>query len=149
MNLRAVEMADVEALARLHAATFERGWPAQEMASLLASPGVFGLVCEAADGPCGMILCRAAAGEAEILTIGVAPSTRRGGVGLALVQAAAGLAETLGAQSVFLEVAADNPAALALYRRAGFEAVGVRARYYARTHGPAVDAQVMRRTLNS
>ena len=46
-------------------------------------------------------------------------------------------------------MAADNAAAIALYRSAGFEPVGRRAAYYARPDGPAVDALVLRRTLNS
>jgi len=43
----------------------------------------------------------------------------------------------------------DNPGALALYEAAGFAPSGRRPGYYARTDGPAVDAVVMRRELNS
>jgi ribosomal-protein-alanine N-acetyltransferase len=48
-----------------------------------------------------------------------------------------------------LEVAADNAPALALYQRAGFETVGRRRGYYARIEGPAQDAVLMRRALNT
>ena len=50
---------------------------------------------------------------------------------------------------MFLEVAEDNPGAIALYERTGFTAVGRRASYYGRPGAQAVDAVVMRRTLNS
>ena len=43
----------------------------------------------------------------------------------ALLEAAAGLAQSTGAQAFFLEVAADNGPALALYESAGFERVVV------------------------
>ena len=47
------------------------------------------------------------------------------------------------------EVAGDNPGAIALYAGAGFERVGRRVGYYARTGAPSVAAIVMRRALNS
>jgi len=62
----------------------------------------------------------------------------------ALAAAAAG-----GAKAVFLEVAADNAAALALYQEAGFETVGVRRGYYPRPGGGAADALNLRLALNS
>ena len=54
-------------------------------------------------------------------------------------------AQRSGAEAMFLEVAADNAAALALYRGAGFTQAGLRRGYYA----PAgTDAFVLRRDLN-
>jgi ribosomal-protein-alanine N-acetyltransferase len=65
-----------------------------------------------------------------------------------LLEHAAATAAARGATSLFLEVAADNAAALHLYQAAGFHAVGRRAGYYARNAGPAVDALVLKRSLN-
>ena len=48
------------------------------------------------------------------------------------------------AQSAFLEVAADNLPALALYETFGFETLATRREYYARSEAPAVDALVLR-----
>ena len=89
-------------------------------------PGVFALSSQD-----GFVLARAAGGEAEILTLAVAPAARGQGLGRALLQAAAAHAATLGAQSMFLEVGADNPAALALYAGLGFVRAGQRKAYYA------------------
>ena len=50
---------------------------------------------------------------------------------------------------LWLEVAHDNDAALALYLRAGFETAGRRPGYYARGQGEYADALVMRRLLNT
>lgn len=141
MNMRTAGPEDVPALAALHALAFDHPWGASELAELLASPGAFAVLAEGK----GFILCRAVAGEAEILTLAVDPTVRRCGTGRALVEAAAGLATLVPAEALFLEVAADNAAALALYRAAGFEQVGLRRRYYA----SGADALVMRRALNS
>ena len=141
MSLRAAPAEDATTLSRLHAAAFDRPWKAGEIAALMATPGVFALTLDQQ----GFILCRSIAGEAEILTLAVDPAARRNGVGRALVEAAAGLAGQGGAGTLFLEVAGDNAAALALYAAAGFEAIGLRKGYYA----TGADAVVMRRTLNT
>jgi ribosomal-protein-alanine N-acetyltransferase len=141
MSLRAAPPEDAASLAALHAAAFDKPWRAGEIAALMATPGVFALTSDLQ----GFILCRSIAGEAEILTVAVDPAARRGGVGRALVEAAAGLAAQDGAESLFLEVAHDNTAALALYASAGFERVGLRRGYYA----SGADAVVMRRALNT
>lgn len=125
------------------------------MAALLAVAGTFALVAEwtpeiaresaAPDrAPVGLVLFRVAADEAEILTLGVIPEVRRAGVGRALLEAALENARTLGAAALFLEVAADNAAAIALYQQAGFGAVGSRKGYYSRVGG-TVDALVLAR----
>lgn len=140
-RLRAARGEDAGDLAALHAAAFASPWSRADLADLLASPGAFALLAEGE----GFILCRAIAGDAEILTLAVAPAARRRGTGRALVEAAAGVAGTLGAETLFLEVAHDNATALALYDAAGFSRVGLRRGYYA----SGADAVVMRRALNT
>ena len=132
---------DARLLAALHGSAFERPWDEPAFEALLVTFNVFGLML---DGQ-GFILCRAVADEAEILTLAVAPLVRRNGVARALVEAAAATAAARGAESLFLEVAADNAPALALYAGAGFEPAGLRKGYYAN----GADAMVLRRTLNS
>jgi ribosomal-protein-alanine N-acetyltransferase len=141
MTPRRVTPGDARLLAVLHASAFERPWDEAAFEALLVTFNVFGLIL---DGQ-GFILCRAVADEAEILTLAVAPLVRRGGVGRALVEAAAQTATARGADSLFLEVASDNAAALGLYAGAAFEPAGLRRGYYA----GGADAVVMRRTLNS
>lgn len=125
-------------LATLHAEAFETPWTAAAIDNLLAQSGVFALAH--ADG---FILCRAVADEAEILTLAVRPTARRGGVGRALVIGAADFAAGLGAGRLFLEVAEDNVAARALYAAVGFREEGRRRAYYARAGGPAADALIL------
>jgi ribosomal-protein-alanine N-acetyltransferase len=148
MKLRIADHGDALALAKVHAEAFDPSWPPEAFTELLDSPGVFALA--AAEGElAALILMRAAAGEAEVLTLAVAPAHHRKGVGLALLIAGLELAEGMGAETAFLEVADDNAAALGLYRKAGFDAVGRRSAYYRRGDGATADALVLRRTLNS
>ena len=147
MILRPVGLEACFTLADLHDRTFDRPWSAEEFETLLKGPGAFAVLGEG-DDPKGFILCRAVAGEAEILTVAVDPAARRRGWGAALVEMAAGIAREAAAFEMFLEVAADNVAAIKLYESAGFERVGLRKGYYPHPDG-AKDAVVMRRTLNS
>ena len=141
-----VEFAGTEraaALAAIHAEAFDAPWSEQALADLMRSLGVV-----AFEGEGGFVLVRVLADEAEILTLAVVPSARRRGLGRALVRAAVGAATAAGAQALFLEVAAGNTAAVALYEGEGFERAGTRRGYYARPGGQAEDALVLRRALN-
>jgi ribosomal-protein-alanine N-acetyltransferase len=148
MMLRPATGEDAVALAQVHAWAFESPWPPEAFAALLETPGVFALTAVEED-PVAFILMRAIAGEAEVLTLAVAPAHQRRGAARSLLTAALDLAAAAGSETAFLEVAADNAGAIALYGAAGFESAGRRVGYYARQHGPAVDALVLRRTLNS
>ncbi|MDA8232016.1 MAG: GNAT family N-acetyltransferase [Magnetospirillum sp.] len=137
--------AHAEVLAAIHEICFADSWSAQSLADSLAMPGAAGLIAMAGGAPCepaGIILWRAAAGEAEILTLAVLPSWRRHGVGRRLLAAALDRAAAAGAACMFLEVADGNAAAFALYRGAGFVPVGRRKGYY-----DGADALTMRRHL--
>ncbi|HEX4635368.1 MAG TPA: GNAT family N-acetyltransferase [Rhizomicrobium sp.] len=129
--------ADTAPLAALHAACFADAWNAAAIAQLLATPGAF-----AFHHKDGFVLARMAGDEAEILTLAVAPNARGRGLGRALLQSAIAGAAAHGAQTMFLEVGADNPHALALYAGLGFAKVGTRKGYYA-----SGDALVLRLSL--
>jgi [ribosomal protein S18]-alanine N-acetyltransferase len=133
--------ADTAPLAALHAASFADAWDEASIRATLSAPGTF-----AFHHPDGFVLARIAGGEAEILTLAVAPKARGKGLGHALLRAAIDEAERAGAQTMFLEVGNDNPAALALYARLGFVNVGTRKGYYRAGNAP-VDALVLRLSL--
>ena len=116
---------DAATLAVLHASAFTDPWSKQAICDFLAGPGVFAFFSDD-----GFAMGRAAGDEAEVLTLAVKPAARGRGLGRALIQALAAHAETLGAGHLFLEVAHDNPAALALYAGLGFKQVGQRKGYY-------------------
>lgn len=133
-------------LASIHARAFPKPWTADEIAKLIKNDAVFALVHGNGAEAQGFVLAWSAAGDAELLTVAVVPEARRKGFGAALVTAAGVAALVRGAASMHLEVAEDNAAARALYRKLGYEEAGRRHAYYA-GEGGSVDAIVMRRAL--
>lgn len=133
------------ALAALHGRCFvtPRPWDAAEFSDFLADPLCFLLV----EGDAGFLLGRVAAGEAELLTIAVAPEARGRGLGRKLLARFIYQARLRAAESAFLEVAEDNAAAKALYLSAGFGESGRRKGYYYAPDGRRTDALVMVRSL--
>jgi ribosomal-protein-alanine N-acetyltransferase len=99
------------------------------------------------EGDAGFLLGRAVAGEAELLTLAVAPEARRLGLGRKLVARFLYQAQLRGAVRAFLEVKADNAAAVALYESAGFTPAGRRRGYYRSADGTRTDALVLAREL--
>lgn len=79
--------------------------------------------------------------ECEIHTIAVDPAYQGRGHGRELLEAMLEIADRHRAE-VFLEVRTDNDTAISMYRRNGFEEVGVRKRYY---QPSGADAYTMRR----
>ena len=134
----------IAALAATHARAFAgtRGWSEAEFASLLASPGVH-LIGDAKS----FVLGRVTLDEAEILTLATDPGWQRQGLARKVLQQFSTIAKRHGAATLFLEVAADNAPALALYRSAGFMEVGYRPQYYATQTGTRMGALVLRKVL--
>jgi ribosomal-protein-alanine N-acetyltransferase len=133
-----------EAMARCHARAFERRgqvWTAQDIANLLASPHVFAV----GDARC-FAMGRVVAGEAELLTLACDPAHQGQGLGRACLAAFETEAGTRDAEALFLEVAADNTAAQALYKTAGYAEAARRRAYYARQGAAPVDALILRKT---
>ncbi len=136
------------AIALLHGRCFTEPWPEAAAKKILAMPGVFCLIASGDDGEdaAGFVICRLAAEECEIISIGVTPERRRSGIATALLAAAITRAHDLEAKSVFLEVAVDNKAAAGLYRQQGLARVGGRPDYYRRRQG-RVDALILAKEI--
>jgi ribosomal-protein-alanine N-acetyltransferase len=128
-------LADLDAIDEIERHSFARPWPREAFEAELAlaharldvarGPGVIGF-CNywiVAD-PHGR------AGEVHILAIAVHPDHRRAGIGAALLDHALAQGRAAGCGLATLEVRRGNAPAIALYERAGFRTVHVRARYY-------------------
>lgn len=124
---------------------FGEAWNTAQCTGVLAMPGAELLVARGPH-PIGFALVRTVLDEAELMLLAVLPEARGNGVGQAILQTSIGLAIASGATSYFLEVRDDNPA-VALYRRAGLEQVGVRRDYYRGSDGNKRDALTYRLSL--
>jgi [ribosomal protein S18]-alanine N-acetyltransferase len=147
-----LEIDDAAVLARIHEEDFIRPWTEDEFADLLAQANVFGFAAREVGkrhlGPVGFVLVRQAADEAEILTVAVARSARRLGLGRSLMDAVLRALHAERTASLFLEVDETNVAAIGLYKRLGFIQVGKRPDYYKQPGGGRTGAIVMRRDLH-
>ena len=127
-------------MADLHAASFTipRPWTALEIAAILHNPHTFLLTA-----PHAFLIGRAVAGEAELLTLAVSPGARRQGTARMLVSQFLHHSRLRNATDAFLEVAAGNLPAIALYAATGFAQTGKRRAYYAQN----MDALIMTQRL--
>jgi [ribosomal protein S18]-alanine N-acetyltransferase len=134
----------IKALAATHARAFTatRAWSDAEFTSLLASRGVI-----LAGDPKAFALGRVTLDEAEILTLATDPAHQRKGLARAVLMQFEAMAKAREASTIFLEVAADNIAALALYSSEGYAQVGQRPGYYDVSAGTPVTALVLRKVL--
>ena len=76
------------------------------------------------------IVVHALRGSGHVITIDVLPEARRHGVGSSLLHAAEARLGAARCNSVTLETAVDNTAALAFYRRHGYTVHKIMPRYY-------------------
>jgi [ribosomal protein S18]-alanine N-acetyltransferase len=127
----------------VHAASFQRGWGEDEFQQLLIDRSVVAHRAMIGRTIAGFILSRMAAGEAEILSVAIAPAWRGRGFARPLLDLHLRRLAGLGARAVFLEVDENNEPACRLYRNAGFDEVGVRKGYYQE----GASALVLRRDL--
>lgn len=68
--------------------------------------------------------------DAELMTVGVGTAWQNQGIARRLLDRLLADATADGARRMLLEVRTDNEPALAVYRRRGFERIGLRRRYY-------------------
>ena len=136
-------------IAGLHAGLFDEPWDATAIAKLLEHPGATTLIAKAGfpKASVGFVMGQIAADDAEVLSMGVTKEWQANGLAKKLMEGLERALKRSGVKRLFLEVAEDNPSALAVYKTRGFAEITRRKAYYARTGGPAVDAIVMSKNL--
>ena len=139
---------DAETLSRLHRASFHRGWSAGEFRQMLTERNVLAHRLRLGKRTTGFIISRAAADEAEILSVAIDANYRGRGLSRDLLRTHLGYLAGHGLKTVFLEVEENNRPARALYEKAGFRTVGRRERYYKDSSGEHLNALVMQRSLS-
>ena len=129
MKLAPATLADLDAIDAIERHSFPQPWPratfeaeltrAHARVTVARDPEVIGF--------CNYWLV---AGELHVLAIATRPDRRRAGIGRLLLAHALAEARAAACTLATLEVRRGNLPAIALYERAGFATVHVRARYY-------------------
>jgi ribosomal-protein-alanine N-acetyltransferase len=142
-TIREAGAADLPALAALERESFSEPWSAAELGSWVGLPErALVLALEDDAGIAAYALFLLLPGEeAELLRVAVAARARRRGLAARLLLEALARLGAGGRGVCFLEVRPANEAAIALYRRLGFVAGGLRRGYYS----DGSDALVFRR----
>jgi [ribosomal protein S18]-alanine N-acetyltransferase len=133
---RESDLSEIEAILEL---SREAGhWSASSLRGILRDdPAHFLCACQG-QHISGFIVGRVLLDEGEILNLAVKPQLRRNGSGSVLVQALLEVFWREHKQRVFLEVRESNIAAIALYKRMGFQEIGKRTKYYQEPEEPAL-----------
>jgi len=143
-QIRPLESSDQAAVFTLEAQIFgSDAWSEEVFAAELDHPDSWYLVAEhngAVVGYGGLRCPPVTGAQADIQTLAVQETERGQGIGRRLLDSLLAEATRRGAGQVFLEVRADNPPALALYRSRGFGEISRRRGYY---QPDGVDAIVM------
>jgi ribosomal-protein-alanine N-acetyltransferase len=151
--LRPMSVEDLDAVMSIERRAYRSPWSAQLIRSELEHPWSTVLVAvltEAGhdDAPrtrlAGYIVYWLVTDEIHVLNVACDPDLRRRGIAYRLMSAAEAFGKSRGAVLATLEVRRSNVPAQALYRKLGFESVGLRRRYYS---DDGEDAIVMTKPL--
>ena len=145
MLVRKMILDDVAAVVEIEKQCFSLPWSEKSFEDSITREDTIFLVCEVSENEqmhiAGYIGMYVSFDEASITNVAVSPEFRKNGCGAALVSAAKEAAKEAGAEMIFLEVRVSNEPAISLYRKNGFENLGIRKNFY---EHPVEDAIIMK-----
>jgi ribosomal-protein-alanine N-acetyltransferase len=134
-------LGDIDEVVAIEESTFSTPWSEGTFRTLLERSGVESWVLDGPDvGLVAYAIAWCILDQGELANIAVASHHRGRGYGSFLLTKILAVARGRGVESMYLEVRSSNTAAAQLYRRFGFEEVGIRKGYY---ESPIEDALVM------
>jgi ribosomal-protein-alanine N-acetyltransferase len=145
-RLRPMTENDLPRIHRIELASYEYPWTPGNFADSLKA-GYSMWVREAEGEVIGYYAMMAAAGEAHLLNLTIAPIWRGHGLGRDLLEHCLAGARDHKADTLFLEVRTSNTAAIGLYHSSGFVDLAVRRDYYPARDGRE-DALIMKKDLS-
>jgi len=141
VTIRPAHESDLDDVAAIERTVFADPWSRRSFTDLVDARQVLFLVASDTNAVVGYAVILVSGVESELANLAVSRIVQRRGLGRRLLGEGVDQAKARGCEEMYLEVRASNEAAIKLYESAGFNAVGRRARYYAR---PIEDAIVMR-----
>ena len=141
MLIRRMTVEDIPSVVEIEKQCFSLPWSAKSFEDSISREDTVFLVCEDNAAIAGYMGLYLSFDEANVTNVAVSPSFRKKGYGEALVAVAKATAKEAGAESIFLEVRVSNEAAISLYKKQGFEELGIRKKFY---EHPVEDAIIMK-----
>ncbi len=138
LKVREILPFDLSRLIEIERASFPTPWSKEALKVQILSPFAFNLLIEADGVVVGYIMCLISKDECHVLNLAIDPKFRRQGYGSKLFSSALSILREKGIREVYLEVRESNLAAIKLYLKFGFKAVGRRKRYYEDTGEDAI-----------
>ena len=144
MIVRAWQQEDIPEIVKMEARCFSDPWTEEMLSSVLIYPLYSSFLVEDRGQVCGYAcLIEIPNAEVTVANIAVDAPFRGKRIGKMLMDAMHERARAIKAEESFLEVRVGNEAAIALYKKYGYEIFGVRAKYYE----DGEDAYVMKKSL--
>lgn len=154
MLIRRMTLEDIPSVVEIEKQCFSLPWSDKSFEDSLSREDTIFLVCED-DNPSGENATKEESrrvitgymglyisfDEASVTNVAVSPDYRKKGYGEALVATAKEAAKEDGAECIFLEVRVSNEPAISLYKKQGFENLGIRKKFY---EHPVEDAIIMK-----
>lgn len=138
--IRYMQDADIQEVAKLEEACFSMPWSEHSLKESLQRSAYLFLVAEEAGEIVGYAGLLQVQEEGDITNIAVKESFRGQGIGRHLTEQLLECGKKRGIQDFTLEVRVSNAAAIHVYESLGFEAAGIRKRFYEK---PVEDALIM------
>lgn len=133
----------LEGVAKIEESSFLNPWSVNALSYLLSGDN-FGVVLLVGDEPVAYGGVSAVIPDGDITNVATLPEFRRLGYGERVVSAIISEAEKRGIERLYLEVRRSNVAAIGLYSKLGFVAVGERKNFYSM---PKEDAVLMKKEI--
>jgi ribosomal-protein-alanine N-acetyltransferase len=141
VRVRPMRWPDIEAVHQIEIKVFTVDpWSLEQFWSELAQPTRSYVVAVDGDRIIGYAGAFLLAPDSDVQTIAVSPLDQGRGIGATLLRSLIDEASAAGCRQMLLEVRSDNPAAIGMYERFGFERISMRRDYYER----GIDAIIMR-----
>ena len=137
-------VADLGAVLAIENAAYEFPWTRGNFIDALAAGNHAQGLRDAAGTLCAYCVAMAGVQEMHLLNLTVAPACQHRGLARLMLDALVAASGAADARWLWLEVRESNQRAQAVYRRYGFEPIGVRRGYYPAAGGQREDAIVMR-----
>jgi ribosomal-protein-alanine N-acetyltransferase len=131
LELRRLQLADLDAIERIERASYPTPWSRSMFASELAKPSSLSLGAVDETGRLvGYLVLSRYVDAWHVMNVAVAPESRRRGIASALLRRLLDQTKDDAQRGYTLEVRVSNLGAISLYQRFGFRPKGLRRGYY-------------------